>query len=240
MSAALAIRPGHTLVRRAWRNVLRIKLALIDRRRYESLQLERVCELPFVVLPDVFNPRLLRSGELLARQVEHIAPGARVLELGSGAGAAAVIAASRACRVTAVDINPAAVRCTRINALLNDVDVDVRQGDLFAPLDEERFDVVLFNPPYYRGTPADSLDHAWRSLDVMDRFARDLPRHLTSNGRALVILSSDGERDAFVEAWRANGLATRVVAEHDLINETLSVYEVSRPLSQTEPGTAAC
>jgi len=30
----------------------------------------------------------------------------------------------------------------------------------------ERFDVVLFNPPYYRGVPRNALDHAWRSPDL--------------------------------------------------------------------------
>ena len=58
MSTALNARP----VRGAWRNVLRVKLALVDKRRYNSLRLERVCGVPFVVLPDVFNPALLRSG----------------------------------------------------------------------------------------------------------------------------------------------------------------------------------
>jgi methylase of polypeptide subunit release factors len=35
--------------------------------------------------------------------------------------------------------------------------VDVRQGDLFAPVAGETFDLVLFNPPYYAGEPRDAL-----------------------------------------------------------------------------------
>jgi release factor glutamine methyltransferase len=126
----------------------------------------------------------------------------------------------------AVDINPSAVRCTRINMLLNNVEVAVRHGDLFAPLHGERFDVVLFNPPYYRGSPVDQLDHAWRSDDVTERFAAELASHLTENGYALVVLSSDGERDHFVNTWRASNLDVTVAAERDLINETLTVYQV--------------
>ena len=223
MSVAVSSRP----IRSAWRNVLRVKLALVDRRRYNSLRIERVSGLPFVVLADVFNPTLLRSGAFLAERVDHIATGSRVLELGSGAGAASVIAAWHGCHVTAVDINPSAVRCTRINALLNDVEIDVRHGDLFAPIHNERFDVVLFNPPYYRGEPTDGLDRAWRSRDVIERFARELADHLTPRGYALVVLSSDGERDAFVDEWRSAGLDVNVEAERDLINETLSVYRIT-------------
>jgi release factor glutamine methyltransferase len=156
-----------------------------------------------------------------------MAAGRRVLDLGSGAGAAGVVAAKRGCHVVAVDINPSAVRCTRINALLNAVDVDVREGDLFGPVAGERFDVVLFNPPYYRGVPRDALDYAWRSPDVTDRFAADLGPHLDDGGHALVVLSSDGEPGAFLHALRAQSLAAEVVARRDLINETFTVYRVS-------------
>jgi release factor glutamine methyltransferase len=230
VSAAVAVTRHTTVGRRAWRAVLRAKLALLDRRKYQSVILEHVVGLPIVVLPDVFNPRLLRSGEFLVSQLDRpelMPPASRVLDLGSGAGAAGVFAAKRGCHVVAVDINPSAVRCTRINALLNAVDVDVREGDLFGPVADERFDVVLFNPPYYRGMPRDALDHAWRSPDVMERFAGGLAPHLDDGGHALVVLSSDGEPGSFLHALHAHGLGTDVVARRDLINETFTVYQVS-------------
>ena len=86
--------------------------------------------------------------------------------------------------------------------------------------------MVLFNPPYYRGTPRDHLDQAWRSPDVVDRFACQLPQVLSQNGCALVVLSSDGEPAAFLDAFRANGLTCEIVVQRDLPNETLTVYRV--------------
>jgi len=216
--------------RRAWRSLLRVKLALLDRRKYRHVVLEDVCGMTFVVLPDVFNPKLLRSGELLVQQLgrpDLLPPGSSVLDLGCGSGAAGIWAAARRnCRVTAVDINPAAVRCTRMNALLNDVSVDVRQGDLFGSIPSERFDAVLFNPPYYRGVPRDALDHAWRSPDISERFAMDLASHLTPDGHALVVLSSDGEHAGFLSSLSGAGLSCDVVARRDFINEVMSVYRV--------------
>jgi release factor glutamine methyltransferase len=153
--------------------------------------------------------------------------GARVLDMGSGAGAGAVATARAGCDVVAVDINPAAVRCTRINALLNNAEVDAREGDLFVPVQGERFDVVLFNPPYYRGIPRNALDHAWRSRDLIERFSQTLHEHLTENGRALLVLSSDGEQDGFLAALDRAGFRSTVVAERDLINEILSVYSIT-------------
>ena len=210
-----------------WRNVLRVKLALFDRRKYERVVLETIDDMSLVVLRDVFNPKLLRSGEFLASQVHQLRSGMRVLDLGSGSGACGVAAALRGCYVTATDINPSAVRCTRINALLNNVTIDVRSGDLFAPVKDDRFDVILFNPPYYRGVPRNALDYAWRSPDVPERFASELQSHLTDNACALLVLSSDGDVGAFLNAFDAHGLAHEVVARKDFINEVMTVHRVS-------------
>jgi HemK-related putative methylase len=207
---------------------LRVKLAVLDRRRYERVVLERLDGLNLVVLPDVFNPVLLRSGAFLVSELWRLQPGARVLDLGSGSGACGIAAACHGCQVTAVDINPSAVRCTRINALINEVQLDIRQGDLFNPVVDERFDAVLFNPPYYRGVPRNGLDHAWRSTDVPERFASQLGDHLTPNGRALVVLSSDGDRDGFLLALDAHAWQHTAVAERDFINEVMTIHEVRR------------
>jgi len=213
-------------MRKLWRKVFQLRLALVDRRKYERAVLEDVVGLPIVVLPDVFNPRLLRSGEFLIQQLGRLPAGCRVLDLGCGAGAAGVVAAKHGAKVVASDINPAAVRCTRANALLNNVPVDVRQGDLFEPVRGERFDVVLFNPPYYRGVPRDGLDHAWRSPDVIERFSHELADHLTPDGHALLVLSSDGEQSAFLQALATNGCSYRAIAERDFGNEQMTVYWV--------------
>lgn len=217
-----------TLPRRAFRGLLRMKLALVDRRRYSSLALEHVSGIPLVVLPDVFNPALLRSGEFLASRVlRSCSAGLRVLDLGSGSGACGVAAAQRGCHVVASDINPSAVRCTRINALLNNVDIDVRQGDLFDPVAQDQFEVVLFNPPYYRGAPRDGLDRAWRSHDVPERFAAELAAHLAPDGYALVVLSSDGDMAGFLRALDANSLTHEVIDTHDFINEVMTIHKVT-------------
>jgi HemK-related putative methylase len=213
--------------RRAWRKLLHIRMLLLDRRKYDRVVLENVHGLSLVVLPDVFNPKLLRTGEFLVQQLHRLPAGCRVLDLGSGSGAAGIAAARAGCNVVAVDINPSAVRCTRINAQLNNVDVDTREGDLFAPVQGERFDVVLFNPPYYRGVPTSALDHAWRSPDLVERFSAGLSAHLTPTGQALLVLSSDGVQSSFLAALETAGFRSTVVAKRDLINETVCVYSIT-------------
>ncbi len=219
------------ITRSLWRRLLQWRFRLFQRHRYDRLVLEEIAGKPILVLPQVFNPALFDTSRLLARSLDPhlIPPGSSVLDMGAGSGIGAVFAAQWARRVVAVDINPAAVRCARINTLLNRVDdrVEARQGDLFAPVTGERFDVVLFNPPFYRGTPRDALDHAWRSTDVAERFAAGLRGHLTPGGHALIVLSSDGEADAFLRAFRANHFDIEVIARRDLINEVVTLYRLS-------------
>jgi len=199
--------------------------------------LERIDGVPLVSLPDVLNPVVFRSGELLARTVAAsplAEPDAlannRALDMGTGSGVGAVFLARRGWRVVAVDVNPEAVRCARVNALLNRFEdrIDVRQGDLFSPVAGERFDLVLFNPPFYRGEPRGLFDLAWRSPDVMERFAAGLPAVLTEKGRALVLLSTYGDPGGMLRALQANGLHVEPAARRDYGNEVMTIYEVRK------------
>ncbi|HYI15882.1 MAG TPA: methyltransferase [Thermomicrobiales bacterium] len=241
-----ALLPAIGLPRRlttaAARRWLRLRYLLTQRHRYDQLVVEHVHGQPFIVLPQVFNPKLFRSGEFLVGVLKPLpasagyplgggwggVSGESILDMGTGSGVGAVFAARRASRVVAVDINPHAVRCARINVLLNGVEstVEVREGDLFAPVAGEHFDLILFNPPYFRGAPRDPLDHAWRSLDVVERFAAELGDHLTPSGYALVVLSTDGDTPAFLSAFERNHLDITVAARTELINETLTVYQL--------------
>lgn len=210
---------------------LHLKLPFL-RRRIRRPVVETIDGVPLLVLPEVLNPVVFRSGAYLARTVAAAAcaapprPGARALDMGTGTGASALFAARRGWRVTAVDLNPQAVRCARINALWNGLEeaIEVREGDLFAPVAGERFDLVVFNPPFFRGEPRGRFDLAWRGTDVMERFAAGLPEALAPGGRALVLLSTDGDAAGMLRALDASGLAVEVAARRDLGNEVMTVY----------------
>ncbi len=205
---------------------------LLGKHRYDDFRLERVLDLRILVIPGVANPKLLRTGAFFAAQLDacELAPDTAVLDMGTGSGVCALSAARRARRVVAVDVSPAAVRCARLNALVNDLDerVDVREGDLFAALAGERFDLVLFNPPFLIGTPKDHRDAAWRSEEAARRFAAGLAEHLEPGGTALVLLSSFGDACRLFEAeLRANGFRLDVFARRRFVNETLTIVRAT-------------
>jgi release factor glutamine methyltransferase len=228
-----------------WRPVLR--------RRLGRTVLERVDGVPLLVLPEVFNPRLFRSGAWLARAIASLPPAPvpaeapdrapRALDMGTGSGIGAVFAARRGYRVTAVDVNPHAVRCARLNAMLNGLEerIEARQGDLFAAVPGERFELVLFNPPFFRGSPRDALDAAWRSQDVIERFAAGLPAALAPGGRALLLLSSAGGADRTLAAHAPAALRLEPLARRGFAGEVITLFVAARATAPAdpEPGSAA-
>ena len=104
---------------------------------------------------------------MVAALEEHeLSRGASVLDVFTGSGVLGVSAALLGARaVMATDISWRAVLNARMNALLNGVQLRARRGDLFAPVAEERFDLVLANPPYVPGAddelPAGGAERAW-------------------------------------------------------------------------------
>jgi release factor glutamine methyltransferase len=184
-------------------------------------------------MPTVHNPKVLRAGAFFASRLDAqlIGPDADVLDMGTGSGVCALVAARYARRVVAVDINPAAVRCATVNALLNRLEarIEVRHGDLFAPVTGERFDLVLFNPPFLLGVPKDARDAAWRSPDGPERFAAGLGDHLKPTGAALLVLSSFGEACVRYEAeLRARGFRLELFSRRRYVNETLTIVRATK------------
>lgn len=203
---------------------------LIGKDRYDDFRLERVAGVPLLVTPSVFNPKVPRTGAFLATHLDErqVDPDTEVLDLGTGSGVCALFAARHARRVVAVDINAAACRCAGINARLNHLEhrIDVRHGDLFAPVRGERFDLIVFNPPFLRATPRNDRDRAWRSADVAERFAAELGEHLKPGGYALIVLSTFGDAEAFLEELRQRAFAISVLAERRFVNERLAIFRV--------------
>jgi len=209
---------------------LAVSYRLTGKHRYDDFRLEHVHGVPLLVTPSVFNPKIPRTGAFLAAQLDarQVPSDAEVLDMGTGSGVCAIFAARHARRVVAVDINPAAVRCAGINARLNQLEhrIEVRTGDLFAPVADERFDLITFNPPFLCGAPRSDRDRAWRSMDVAERFAAELSSHLKPGGAGLVVLSTFGNAQIFLEQLRHRGFAISVLAERRFLNERLAVFRL--------------
>lgn len=177
--------------------------------------------LPFKVDGRVLIPRPETEGvveatlELLkARRAPAIAD----LCTGSGAIAIAVAHERPDARVVAVDLSADALAVAAANMAACEVDVELRQGDLLAPLGQERFDVITVNPPYipegdFAGLPAEvrceprlALLGGPDGLGVIRRLFAGTPGALADEG-ALVMEIGAGQAEAVTALGRAAGFS---------------------------------
>ena len=196
---------------------------------------ERIRGIPLVVFPKVFHPGLFLSTPLLLDALDDLEPerSSLVLDLGTGTGICAISIALKGARVTATDISPIAVRCARANILINNLEdrVKVLEGDLFEPVERQRFDLVIFNPPYYEGKPRDWAEYAWRGQNVLHRFAEGLGAHLTPKGRAFLSVSTEVDLRAVEKQLQENGFEAREIRKRRIPGETIYVYECTPSLT---------
>ncbi len=145
-------------------------------------------------------------------------PAARVLDLGTGSGAIA-LAVKRACPavcVVATDLSAAALEVARRNGARLGLGVAWRQGawwDAVGP--DERFDMVLANPPYIAGDdphlaalhhePTLALTPGGDGLDALRRIIGGAPAHLAP-GAWLLLEHGHDQADAVQALLRAQGL----------------------------------
>jgi release factor glutamine methyltransferase len=172
-----------------------------------------------VVLPGVFRP--LSDSRLLAeRMLDELEPGAAVADVCTGSGLLAVTAAhAGAGSVAAVDVSRRAVLTARLNARLNGVSVRAVRGDLLEPLGDQRFDLIVSNPPYVpaagdalpeRG-PARAWDAGRDGRALLDRICADAPARLRPGGTLMLVHSSVCDAGRSVELLDRQGLEAEVV-----------------------------
>ena len=191
-----------------------IELAPAEAERFDALVAQRASGVPvaylrgikeFYGLPFFVDARVLvprPETEALVDAVLAFAAGRRltVVDVGTGSGAIAIALAvsEPRLRIIATDVSPDAIAVARANAEANGAVIELREGDLLAPV-TERVDVVAANLPYLRDEDLERLVGDRTSLAFEPRVATvagadglalvrravaDLPRVLVPGGAA--------------------------------------------------------
>lgn len=161
------------------------------------------------VLKNVYAPRFFTDSVWFLDVVPVILKGTSFLEIGCGTGIISIACAMQGANVVATDINPDAVKNTRINAENHNLEIDVREGDVYGPLrSSERFNFIFWAHPFNNSPePVNDIllrsgfDYQYEGLKKYIAGARD---HLTPKGRLL--LGTGDSADI--------GTITSVAAEH--------------------------
>ncbi|MFX0117374.1 MAG: HemK2/MTQ2 family protein methyltransferase [Candidatus Hodarchaeota archaeon] len=182
----------------------------------------------FYVHPKVFLPLYTVTSSFLAMNLR-ISKSARVLDLGTGIGIQAIFAAQNAKKIIATDINPHAVKCARINVNLNNLEekIEVRKGDMFEPVKNEKFDVILFNPPYITRRPKSMLERAWfcgENDELIGEFISGAKEYLKSHGYVQILYSSLGNLTFLLRKFDEEGYKVKKIAEKNAYFEKFVIY----------------
>ncbi|MDW5563988.1 MAG: HemK2/MTQ2 family protein methyltransferase [Methanomassiliicoccus sp.] len=173
---------------------------------------------------DVYPP--MEDTFLLLGEVE-IAPGTRALEMGCGTGLISCHLAAEGAVLTAADVNPRAVECTRANLGRNNLPGEVVESDLFSEV-AGTFDLMVFNPPYLSVEEEGLLERAWaggkEGVDVLVPFLEGARPRLRPGGRIVLLLSSEMERPALDKTL--NSFTRRRLGSRRYFYEELWVEEL--------------
>lgn len=176
---------------------MRSKYLIDIHRQHDEIYKVSFHGLDIQMIQEVFCPAYGEGSHQLAGCM-NVQDGEKVLEIGTGAGALAILAAKKASAVTATDISSFAVACARQNIENHQQQqhkIDLRHGDLFEPLAEtEKFSLIIFNLPFMEGQPQTPLEIAMYDQDyqTMSGFLQNAHKHLLKDGRVLIAFSTAG------------------------------------------------
>jgi len=189
----------------------------------------------FMVDEHVYEPA--EDSFLLAEKMT-VTEDEAVLDMGTGCGIIAVLAAEKAKSVVAVDINPYAIECAIKNAEMNGAreKIEFRHGDLFQPIKpNEHFNLILFNAPYLPSEPDEEkswVGKAWaggsNGRKVIDRFVMDAPNFLAAGGKIQLVQSSLSDVNRTIKMFSERNLRAMVVAQVKVAFERIVLVEVKR------------
>lgn len=113
------------------------------------------------------------------------------LDVGTGSGVQALHLASHANRIVATDINQRALAMAGLTARINNVPLELREGNLFDPVRDERFDLIVSSPPLVMSPRTEVLyrDGGLVGDEICRRLVVDAADHLTDGGVAQFLVN---------------------------------------------------
>lgn len=156
----------------------------------------------------------------------------KVLEIGTGTGLIAIYAAKNTSNVIATDINKNAIKCALKNTITNHTyNVELREGNLFEPVESQKFDLILFNTPYLPTEEDEKLeedinkafDGGLDGRDTIDAFISEVKNYLNKGGRVQMVQSSLSDNEKTLNKLEELGFDAEITAREKCFFEEIVV-----------------
>ncbi|MEE3490532.1 MAG: HemK2/MTQ2 family protein methyltransferase [Methanobrevibacter sp.] len=168
---------------------------------------------------------------LLADNLE-IKEGQNVLEIGTGSGIVAMYASRLTDKITVTDINFDACELARKNFEDNDIkNIEILFGNLFEPVKNRKFDVILFNTPYLPTEDGDVIDDTLNyafdgglnGRKVIDMFLNEVGNHLNDGGIVQMIQSSLSGNEETLQKFDEMGFIAEIKEKEHFFFEDITL-----------------
>jgi methylase of polypeptide subunit release factors len=177
--------------------------------------------LDIIVLPGVFSPHYATDSAWYAERLPKIVGSGTLLEIGTGTGLLALVAALNGASVTATDINPEAVQNAQTNFTMHGIEGRLIQGNMYEPFDTtDKFDVVVWNHPFNDVAPPEA-DVLWRAgfdqdYEGLEQYIAGAEKHLNPNGRLLLGSGTGANTARIKELSKQYGYKLEIIDEENM------------------------
>jgi len=176
----------------------------------------------------IYQP--LEDSFLLEKEVKKFAKGS-VLDMGTGSGIQAVAAAKRkqAKKVLAVDIQKSVIDFCKKN--VKNKKIKFRQSNLFKSIPKQKFDTIIFNPPYLPAEPKLkdlTVEGGKKGFETVQRFLKSAGAYLKDDGIILLLISSLTNKAKVEEILTENLFEFEILSKKHIFFEDLLVYKIQK------------
>ena len=161
-----------------------------------------------------------------------IKEGQSVLEIGTGSGIVAMYASRLTDKITVTDINFDACELARKNFEANNIEnIEILFGNLFEPVKNRKFDVILFNTPYLPTEDDEILDNTLNyafdgglnGRKIIDLFLNEVKNYLNDGGTVQLIQSSLSDNEKTLNMLDNLGFIAEIAEKEHFFFEDITL-----------------
>ena len=184
------------------------------------------------VHPDVFPPHLTLSTKILLNYINLLdLKNKTFLELGCGSGIISLLASKKGAKVFSSDINQTALVYLDKNGSKNNLSVTTIYSDLFDLIDNNSFDYIVINPPYYPKLAKNTKELAWFcgiNFEYFEKLFNQLPKYLFDITNCIMILSEDCEIEKIKSIAKKNSVGLKCIQEKIVLKEINYIFKIEK------------